>query len=259
VIFRDENSFLSNFYPAKIVSKTGKVWPTAEHLFHACKTLDKEEVETIRKHPIKGLRSAGRKVTLRENWDKIKLDIMRRIVNAKFAQHPDLMAKLRAIKGLICEDNYWHDNFWGNCRCDRCINKQSENHLGRILMDIRDANQNRDYKVVVAGGRTFTDYDLMKERLDKILEGKSNITIVSGTAKGADKLGERYAKERGYNIKRMPANWDKHGRSAGYKRNEEMAKVGDHVVCFWDGNSSGTKHMIDLARKYELVVDVIKY
>lgn len=118
-------------------------------------------------------------------------------------------------------------------------------------------------KVIIAGTRDFDNYELLKQKMDKILAARvrnnEEIIIVSGTARGADKLGERYAKERGYTIKRFPANWDKNGKRAGYIRNEEMAKYADACVCFWDEVSRGTKHMIDLATRYKLALRVIKY
>jgi len=119
------------------------------------------------------------------------------------------------------------------------------------------------FKLIVAGSRGFNNYGFLKERLDYYLSKiEDEIEIVSGTARGADKLGERYAEERGYLIKRMPADWGKYGLRAGYIRNEEMAMYAapdGGCVCFWDGISSGTGHMIDLARKHKLKVKVIKF
>ena len=115
-------------------------------------------------------------------------------------------------------------------------------------------------KIIVAGGRDFSDYELLKEKLDELIgENKEDLEIVSGMARGADTLGVQYANERGYKIKKFPAQWDKYGKSAGYKRNEEMAKYSDTSVCFWDGNSKGTKHMIDLSNKYGLKTFVVNY
>jgi len=88
--------------------------------------------------------------------------------------------------------------------------------------------------------------------MDKILQNQTSIEIVSGGAKGADQLGEQYAKENNYNLRIFPADWDKYGKKAGYIRNEEMAKYADACVCFWDGKSKGTKMMIELAKKYKL-------
>ncbi len=74
-------------------------------------------------------------------------------------------------------------------------------------------------------------------------------------------LGERYSKENEYKIERHPANWQKYGRAAGPKRNEEMAKLCDMAICFWDGKSKGTKSMIDFAKKHNkpLKIKIIEY
>lgn len=114
-------------------------------------------------------------------------------------------------------------------------------------------------KVIIAGGRTFDDYALLCSKCDKILRQQTEIEIVSGNAIGADKLGERYAAERGYHVTQFPADWDKHGKSAGYLRNADMAEYADALIAFWDGKSKGTKHMIDLAEKNRLLVRVIKF
>ena len=121
---------------------------------------------------------------------------------------------------------------------------------------------NGQYRVIIAGTRDFDDYSLLREKCDKILANKrkdSVITIVSGTAKGADRLGEGYARERGYQIERYPADWDRDGNKAGPLRNIEMAKNADALIAFWDGQSRGTKHMIDTALNEELVVRVVNY
>jgi hypothetical protein len=111
-------------------------------------------------------------------------------------------------------------------------------------------------KIIIAGSRNFNDYNLLKSSCDNLLTQFTNIEIVSGTARGADKLGERYAREKGYDIKKFPANWNL-GKSAGYIRNDEMAKYADMLIAFWDGTSKGTKHMIDLANKRGIKVIVI--
>lgn len=116
------------------------------------------------------------------------------------------------------------------------------------------------YKVIVAGSRTFNDYLLLEEKLDKILANKlPDVEIVSGTAYGADKQGELYANKNKLPIKRFPADWNTYGKKAGYLRNLEMAKYADACVVFWDGTSRGTKLMIDLANKYNLPLRIIRY
>lgn len=118
------------------------------------------------------------------------------------------------------------------------------------------------FKVIVAGGRKFNNYNLLKSKLDAILAEKRKthqIYIISGMAKGADTLGEQYANENGFTVLGFPAEWNLYGKSAGIRRNEEMAKVGDALIAFWDGESPGTKHMIETARDKRLLVRVIKY
>jgi hypothetical protein len=112
-------------------------------------------------------------------------------------------------------------------------------------------------KIIVAGSRDFSDYELLKSKLDFLFDDRA-IEIVSGTAKGADRLGEKYAKEKGYLVTKFPANWKRYRKAAGYKRNEQMAKYATHAVIFWNGSSPGTKHMIDLAKQYSLNYQVIK-
>lgn len=111
-------------------------------------------------------------------------------------------------------------------------------------------------KVIIAGSRGFNDYKVLCLICDHMLQNQKVVEIVSGTAYGADKLGEQYAKEHGFAIKQFPADWNKYGKSGGYKRNEEMAKYADALIAFWDGKSKGTKHMIDLARQYGLKIKV---
>lgn len=114
-------------------------------------------------------------------------------------------------------------------------------------------------KVIIAGGRDFSDYQLLKTKCDKILSNLSKVVIISGKARGADSLGEKYAVEKGYPVEEYPADWNQFGKAAGYIRNEEMAKTATHLIVFWDGVSSGTKNMIELGNKYNLKIRVIKW
>lgn len=118
-----------------------------------------------------------------------------------------------------------------------------------------------ELRIIIAGSRNFTNKLGLFQVCDKIIKNNFSgrtITILSGTARGADRLGEIYAEERGYSLDRYPAEWDKYGKSAGYKRNEKMAKNAKVLIAFWDGKSKGTKHMIDLANLWGLRVFTIK-
>ena len=105
-------------------------------------------------------------------------------------------------------------------------------------------------KGIVAGSRSFVNYALMKAELDAIL--KKDDVIICGMAKGADLNGKRYAKERELKVIEMPADWKKYGKSAGYKRNMEMAQIADCSIIFWDGKSPGSRHMINISKNMGL-------
>ena len=107
-------------------------------------------------------------------------------------------------------------------------------------------------KVIIAGSREIVDSSLLIEAL---IESNFEVTkIISGGARGADRIGEQYS--RAYNIPLtvIKPDWDKYGKRAGYKRNEQMAEVADALIALWDGKSKGTKHMIDLANDKGLMV-----
>ncbi len=130
------------------------------------------------------------------------------------------------------------------------------------------ATERKTHKVtniIVAGSRAFEDYALVEQTLGAYIRDYENTAVISGTARGADRLGERFAKEHGMKLILCPADWDRYGRAAGYRRNEQMAILsksnGDEGVlfAFWDGVSRGTGHMIDLARKHGLEVHIVRY
>lgn len=119
-----------------------------------------------------------------------------------------------------------------------------------------------NFKVIIAGSRGFSNYKLLREQCNKFLREKrktSNIIIVSGHARGADTLGEKYAQDEGFALEIYTAQWKKLGKQAGYRRNEQMAEVADALIAFWDGSSKGTKHMIDIMNEKNLLVRVVEY
>jgi YspA, cpYpsA-related SLOG family len=117
------------------------------------------------------------------------------------------------------------------------------------------------FRVIVAGSRDFNDYELLKSKMLHYLKGfdLSEVEIVSGTARGADQLGERFAREFGCKLKQFPADWDKYKKQAGFIRNLQMAEYSHALVAFWNGKSRGTKHMIDIAKKEGLKLRVVRY
>lgn len=109
-------------------------------------------------------------------------------------------------------------------------------------------------KIIIAGSRNIVDYELIKDAIKKSNTNTMATEIVSGGARGVDRMGECWAKQNNIPIKIFLADWNQFGKSAGYIRNEQMAKYADALLAVWDGKSRGTKHMIDLAKKYGLKV-----
>lgn len=110
----------------------------------------------------------------------------------------------------------------------------------------------RDPKIGIAlavvGSRGFNNYPLLKRTIDKLRETTKVVRIVSGGARGADTLGERYAREHQIETLIYKPDWDRHGRRAGVLRNEDIVEAADLVLAFWDGKSPGTRNTIGRAR-----------
>ena len=129
----------------------------------------------------------------------------------------------------------------------------------KYLNDYREAN-----RVIIAGGSDFENYEYMCEILNDLFYNSTNfekrdIKIISGMAKGADTLAIRYADEHKLTKILFPANWKLYPRAAGFLRNEDMLSIATHLIAFWDGKSSGTKHMIDIAQEKGIPIWVFNY
>lgn len=112
-------------------------------------------------------------------------------------------------------------------------------------------------KMIIAGGRDFNNYEILSNVL-KIFQ-KQIDEVISGDAAGADTLGARWANENNIPVTYFPANWEKYGMQAGFIRNAKMAEYADGVICFWDGKSKGTQHMIKTAHFNHLMYWVFDY
>ena len=110
-------------------------------------------------------------------------------------------------------------------------------------------------KLTIAGNREFRDYELVKEA---VAWSGYDIPdeIVSGSAQGVDRLGERFANDMGLDSTQFEADWDEHGKSAGPKRSREMAEYSDAMLAIWDGSSSRTRSMIQEAYEVGIPVEV---
>lgn len=135
--FQGDYRFLSNFWPSPIIWKK-LTWPTVEHAFQAAKSTCPIHAESIRISRSPGIaKRLGRSIppsVMRDDWQDIKVTVMRELCIYKFAQNPDLMTLLKATGDAeLIEGNTWGDTFWGVCR------GVGENNLGKILMEIRNA------------------------------------------------------------------------------------------------------------------------
>jgi len=111
-------------------------------------------------------------------------------------------------------------------------------------------------RTIIAGSRSITDPQLVAKAVAE--SGFTITSVVSGGARGIDRLGEAWATDHTIAITRFPAEWTRYGRSAGYRRNEVMAVHADALLAIWDGHSPGTRHMIDTARDHGLTVFVFR-
>ncbi len=121
----------------------------------------------------------------------------------------------------------------------------------------------KKYRLIVAGGRDFTDVARAEAEILALLEQPQfdyvDVEIVSGMARGADTCGVQIAEAYGAKLHKFPAKWDQLGKRAGYVRNEEMAEHSQGLIAFHDGKSRGTQHMIDIARRKGLDVHIVRY
>lgn len=117
----------------------------------------------------------------------------------------------------------------------------------------------RPIRVCIAGTRTFNDYSLLKTIITNAFFDISRLHIISGHAKGADELGERFANENNLLLDIYPADWRLYRNRAGAIRNAEMAQVSDCLVAFWGGESRGTKNMIKNMKKLKKPVLIYNY
>lgn len=196
--FKENYAFLSNMYPCNVtlnVNGTARKFCCAESAYQAMK--EPERVDKFTRMNGYDAKRAGKTLTLRDDWNDVRLDVMREIVRAKFTQNPWLLAKLRTVTVPITENNTWNDTFWGVCR------GVGENHLGKILMEVRDDNTlncdiERDITMCFTGRRPkdLCGYDSAKynglvDEITNVCEGFYQQGIrryISGGAQGFDQL-----------------------------------------------------------------------
>jgi ribA/ribD-fused uncharacterized protein len=135
--FKGPNLFLSNFTPCS-VELDGVTYPSVEHAYQAAKTTDPNirALFLIPNLTAGKTKRMAKTLKIREDWNDIRVSVMESLLRQKFASGSEFAKKLIALEGDIVEGNYWHDNFWGSCTCEKCGNT-GENTLGKLLMRLR--------------------------------------------------------------------------------------------------------------------------
>lgn len=257
--FKGDYRFLSNFFMTTVVFE-GDHYPSSEHAYMAAKTTDATiRMQITRCATPKEAKSMGRKIQLRAGWEGMKQQVMQQILLDKFSRNAVIKQKLLDTGDQqLVEGNWWGDKIWGVC----LKTNQGKNLLGHTLMNVRTLLKQQTKKLIIAGGRDFNDQTLMRERLGEMVKQgiiDGSVELISGMAKGADLMGYFIFKENGLTIHEFIPDWDGLGKRAGFVRNAEMGDAADLALIFWDGQSRGTKHMIEYMEKLGKPVYLVRY
>ena len=138
--FPMQRNWFSNFIPYKSpLSANGIKYATPEHFYQASKAdLWNDHLWVAQATTPGGAKGRGRRIKVREDWDEIKLSVMEQAIRHRLLLEPEWTEKLLSEKLPIVEVNTWHDNFWGQCTCNKCKNISGLNNLGKLLMRLRE-------------------------------------------------------------------------------------------------------------------------
>ncbi len=236
---------LSNFAYSPFEHKTYGRFNTAEGFWHWLKT--GKQYDVFRKCSGSEAKSMSKNYSSDFNED-FKAEIKKAVLY-KIEQN-DIINKLLKESTLPLTHYY----YYGTEDNGKVVVPDNSKWLVEYIELIRDYLNNKAYKLIIAGSREITDYEVVKKAyFDSELKA---IEIVSGTARGVDRLGEQLAKELELPIERFPADWDKEPRIGGFLRNEEMAKYASGLLAVWDGKSNGTLDMVKRMKSKDKLVKV---
>lgn len=257
--FKGEYRFLSNFFMTTVVFE-GDHYPSSEHAYMAAKTTDATvRMQVARCATPKEAKGMGRKIQLRDGWEGMKQQVMQQILMDKFSRNSIIRQKLLDTGDQqLVEGNWWGDKIWGVC----LKTNQGKNLLGHTLMNVRALLKQQTKKLIIAGGRDFKDEALLRDRLSEMLKQgiiNDSVELICGMAKGADQLGHDVFQQAGLPISKFIPDWDGLGKRAGFVRNADMGNAADLALIFWDGQSKGTKHMIEYMEKLGKPVYLVGY
>lgn len=161
--FKDDYEFLSNFYPCKITI-AGYTFPSVENAYQAMKCANLSDYGQFVNIGPAEAKKLGRKVQLRSDWEQIKYNVMRQLLDLKFQDKVLLKMLQDTAPESIVEGNYWHDNYWGICQCDKCKDKIKYNHLGELLQRKRNLSGISDIYTMYEGSIYHREAKVIIER-----------------------------------------------------------------------------------------------
>ncbi len=136
--FRGDYAFLSNYHPCEI-NFGGIIYPSIENAFQASKSVDPSLLKLFAQNTPGEAKARGNEIQCRKDWNEIKVQLMKDLLELKF-KDTDLRGRLELTGELeLNEGNWWHDNFWGECTCEKChvLHDADSNTLGKLLMKLR--------------------------------------------------------------------------------------------------------------------------
>lgn len=151
--FKGPYKEFSNFEPVTIFWK-GLKFPTVEHAYVASKSTDPKfwkKISQIDANKAGLAKRLGRKCQVRPNWDTVKVHYMEQFLIQKFKYEKFEKKLINTWYEKLVEGNWWHDNFWGNCLCEKCSGIEGQNMLGELLMIIRDQKRKKNMKILITG------------------------------------------------------------------------------------------------------------
>ena len=161
--FKDDYEFLSNFYPCKITI-AGYTFPSVENAYQAMKCANLSDYGQFVNIGPAEAKKLGRKVQLRSDWEQIKYNVMRQLLDLKFQDKVLLKMLQDTAPESIIEGNYWHDNYWGMCQCDKCKSKIKYNHLGELLQRKRNLSGTSNIYTMYEGSIYHRESKVIIER-----------------------------------------------------------------------------------------------
>lgn len=231
--FAGDNAFLAAWYPATVTTR-GQQYPSIEMAWKAGQVTDDALLDMLRQ---------------------------------KYANSALKAQLVQTGAAELINSNFNHENDLGICTCSQCAGLQGQNRLGKLTTVIRTeiGLTPKPLTVVwVAGGRGFTNWTLLVQKLDALTASLHPIKVIEGGAACADQMAGRWADQHGYAHQRIEAEWELY-KTAGQKnpagmiRNRELCGIAEVAIFFWDGRSSGTANSIELAKQKGIQYRVIRY